>query len=205
MQHSGYSKKQRAAVYRKAKEKYDKKVEQHNRSGEPMYKGRNWNLEERTKEKALKKSNWYKKGGSEAVFFVNATPNRSLADKCSDEFKKAGLRVTVVERTGTTVKKMLVKSNPFKEESCKDSKCYVCALGVGFNCKDRDSVYRMVCQGTDRTGKMCSNISYEGETSRSDGERFGEHMGMLMSNCDSSRKKSVFFQHVNGGTRKCQP
>ena len=72
----------------------------------------------------------------------------------------------------------------------------MCKIEAEFNCKDRDSVYRMVCRGTDRTEKLCSNISYEGETSRSDGERFGEHMGMLMSNCDSSRKKSVFFQHI---------
>ena len=50
-----------------------------------MYRGRNWNLEERVKHKASKKKNWYKKSGSEAVFFVNATPNRSLAKACSDE------------------------------------------------------------------------------------------------------------------------
>ena len=146
--------------------------------------------------KAAKKRNWYKNGGSEAVFFVNATPNRSLAKACSNEFKKVGLKVKVVERTGTTIKKMLVKSNPFKEMSCKDPRCYVCSLGVGFSCKDRDVVYRMFCQGVNRVGQVCTNINYEGETSRSNGERFGEHMGVLASQCDSTRKKSVFFEHV---------
>ena len=74
-----------------------------------MNKGKWWNLEERNKQKRLKKTNWYKKNGSEAVFFVDATPNRTLAEACSEEFKKAGLRVTVIERTGKTIKKIREK------------------------------------------------------------------------------------------------
>ena len=97
MQHSGYSKKQRAMGYRKAKKKYDRKIRLQEDSGEPMYRGRNWNLEERMRQKTAKKRNWYKNGGSEAVFFVNATPNRSLAKACSDEFKKAGLQVRLLK------------------------------------------------------------------------------------------------------------
>ena len=196
MQHSGYSKKKRATIYRKAKEKYDRKIQRQNEGSEPLYKGKWWNLTERTKEKKSKKNNWYKKDGSEAVFFVNATPNKSLANACSDEFKKAGLRVTVVERTGTTIKKMLVKSNPFKATTCGDQKCYVCALGVNFSCKDRDCVYRMFCQGINKSGQKCTDVNYEGETARSEGERFGEHMRLVQSQCDSTRKKSVFFDHI---------
>ena len=45
-------------------------------------------------------------------------------------------------------------------------------------------------------GQVCTNINYEGETSRSNSERFGEHMGALASQCDSTRKKSVFFEHI---------
>jgi hypothetical protein len=196
MQYSGYSKKQRVTIYRKAKEKYDKKIQQQNENGEPLYKGKWWNLEERTKQKKLKKTNWYKTDGSEAVFFVSATPNRSLAKACSEEFKQAGLKVTVVERTGATMKKMLVKSNPFKATSCGNPKCYVCALGVDFSCKDRDTVYRMFCKGIDQSGRECTDIDYDGETSRSNGDRFGEHMKLLYSQCDSTRHKSVFFDHV---------
>ena len=196
MQYSGYSKHQRITIYRKAKRKYDGRLQQRNEGTVPLYKGKWWNLEERNKQKRLKKTNWYKKNGSEAVFFVDATPNRSLAEACSKEFKKAGLRVTVIEITGKTMKKMRVKSNPFKATSCGDAKCHVCALGVTFSCKDRDIVYRMFCQGIDQSGHECVNIDYGGETSRSDGERFGEHMKLLQSECDSTRRKSVFYQHV---------
>ena len=193
MQHSGYSKKQRISIYRKAKEKYDRKVQQHNQEEEPMYRGKWWNLEERTKQKKSKK-NWYKKDGSEAVFFVNATPNGSLANACANVFKNAGLRVKVVERTGRTIKRSLVKSNPFKQTKCNDPQCIVCQMGV--YCKDRELVYRLFCQGTNAAGQECSRIHYEGETSRSTGERTKEHVEKLWSKCDSTRRKSVFYDHV---------
>ena len=72
----------------------------------------NWNRLERLKEKEKKKKSWYKSGKNEAeaVFFVRATPEGKLAEECRKEFKKAGLKVKVVEKTGKSVKRELVKS-----------------------------------------------------------------------------------------------
>ena len=71
----------------------------------------------------LKKKNWYKKDDVEAVFFVPATPNGNLAEACAEEFRKAELKVKVIERAGTTMKKSLVRSNPFAERNCTRENC----------------------------------------------------------------------------------
>ena len=62
---------------------------------EPLYRSKEWNRNERVKEKERKKRTWFMKDGSEAVFFVDATPNSTLAEKCREEFQKAGLKVKV--------------------------------------------------------------------------------------------------------------
>ena len=111
MQFSGYAKTERAYVYQKAKRKYDKCVEEDAAGETPMYRSKQWNVEGR-REKKRQKTRWYEKDGSDATFFVNATPNSELAEKCKNIFKKAGLKVKVIEKTGMTVKEMLVKSDP---------------------------------------------------------------------------------------------
>ena len=79
------------------------------------------------KEKKRKKKTWFKGDGSEAVFFVDATPESKLAEECRKEFKKSGLKVKVVERSGRSIKRTLVKSNPFKKPGCGNTRCQVCA------------------------------------------------------------------------------
>ena len=196
LQYSGYTKKERANIYSKAKEKYDRAMRKHVEGIEPFYKGKTWNQDLRRKNKEVKRKNWYKQGGTEAVFFVPSTPNSVLAEACADEFKKAHLKIKIVETAGTTIKKSLVKSNPFAETKCTKPSCEVCKLDCKFSCKTRETVYKITCEGTDTNGKKCEGIVYEGETSRSIAERFNEHMTILRSDCDSTRKKSMMFEHV---------
>ena len=103
-------------------------------------------------------------GRSEAVFFINATPNRSLAYRYSYKFKKAGLQITVVERAETTTKKMLVKSNLFKEVSRKDPKCFVCTRSWIQLQRQRFCLQDVLDQGTIRDKQICSNISHRRDT-----------------------------------------
>ena len=77
----------------------------------PLYRSKDWNRTERVKERERKKGTWFKGDGSEAVFFVDATPESELAKECRKEFKKSGLKVKVVERSGRSIKRTLVKSN----------------------------------------------------------------------------------------------
>ena len=142
---------------------------------------KDWNRAERVKEKERKKRTLFKGNESEAVFFVDATPESDLADKCRKEFQRSSLKVKVVERSGRSVKRTLVKSNSFKKLGCNTPKCPVCALGGEIHCKSREDLYRISCIGIDTEGNPCVDVNYEGETSRSLGERFGGHMRMIRS------------------------
>ena len=76
------------------------------------------------------------------MFFVDATPKSELAERCKREFDRAGLKVKVVERSGRSIKRTLVKSNPFKKLGCSCASCQVCALGEEIDCKARGAHYK---------------------------------------------------------------
>ena len=187
---------ERIKVYRAAKKRYDEMVRKDEEGIEPLYRSKEWNRNERTKEKERKKRTWFKNDGSEAVFFVDATPESILAERCKEEFRKAGLKVKVVERSGTSVKRSLVKSNPFKKVGCNRPGCEICALGQSIDCKARGVHYKIWCAGTNEEGQPCENENYEGETSRSTGERFGGHMSILKSKNEQTRQGSFLYKHM---------
>ena len=163
---------------------------------EPLYRSKNWNRAERNEEKREKKGSWFKGNGSEAVYFVDATPGSQLADLCRKEFERAGLKIKVVERSGRSVKRTLVKSNPFKKRGCGQDGCQVCALGGDVDCKARGIHYKIWCDGVDAKGDPCLDIEYEGETSRSTGCRFGGHMSILRSRSEQIRQTSFIYDHM---------
>ena len=196
MQYSGYSKKERSIVFVKAKYKYKKKIEEDTTGTRPMYRSKTWNEEDRKKEKIAKRTNWYKKGGYETVFFVDATPDQELAKKCEEIFKKSELKIKVIERSGQSVKQALSRSDPFKSKNCKNDSCEVCLTEENVNCKIREVVYCISCDGTKETGEKCTNIKYIGETSRSIGERFAEHRKAYLHEEEEQKKKSVFYDHL---------
>ena len=125
--------------------------------------------------------------------FVEATPNEELARRCKDVIRAQGLKIKVVERTGNTVKRNLVKSNPFKVKGCQRPSCNLCKTEAQLNCKAREVVYKISCG---ESGKECERIEYIGETSRSVAERFDEHCRMMNSTCKATRKKSFIHQHM---------
>ena len=196
MQYSGYGMDERIRVYRSAKRRYDEMLKKDSDGVEPMYRSKDWNRSERVKNKELKKRNWFKNDGSDAVFFVSATPGSTLAEKCKMEFRRAGLNIKVVERSGRSVKKTLVKSNPFKKRGCNRGSCVVCVLDGDIDCKAREVHYKVSCKGVDGGGEQCSNIDYEGETSRSVGERFSGHMSVLTSKKELVRQRSFLYDHI---------
>ena len=197
MQYSGYTKKERADVYKKAKGKYDEMIRRDQERTQPLYRSKNWQNKERKEAKKEKKKNWYAKDGSEAVFFVESTPDGILAESCRKEFKNAGFRVKVVERSGRTVKTALTKSNPFKKNGCDEPTCEVCDIGADVHCKSRDVLYRISCAGQDSSNQPCANITYIGETSRSIKERFSEHWRKMHHPKKAERKKSFIYDHMN--------
>ena len=202
MQYSDYTKRERSEVYKRAKAKYDDMVKKNSDKIQPLYRSKNWHAKERREHKNAKMKEWYKKDGSEAVFFVETTPDGILAEACKKAFKSAGLKVKVIERTGRTVKAALTKSNPFKKNGCNDSTCEVCSLGTDLHCKTREVLYKVSCAGENEDHQPC-NISYVGETSRSVRERFKEHHKKMTHQKLAERKKSFMYEHAeksHGGT-----
>ena len=111
---------------------------------------------------------------------MEATPNGALAEECQKTFKDAGLNVKVVERSGSAIKRSIVRSNPFKQKSCERDTCDMCETNE-INCKTREVVYRISCMGTNKEGQVCEGIDYDGDTSRSIGERFPEHLCIIQA------------------------
>ena len=183
MQFSGYDSEMRYRVYTKAQHMYENRLKQHQEGTVPFYRNKTWNRMQREANKQTKKQSWFEKGGYEQVLFVDATPKSQLAKICTSIFKQTGLPIKVVERAGVSMKDILVKSNPFGKIPC-DSSCSTCKISNGINCKKRDTVYRIEC------GRCGS--AYIGETSRSIGERFDEHLYKY----DSKSSTSVFYEHV---------
>ena len=91
-----------------------------------MYRPREWRNEERAREKRKKQESWYTKGDYDSVIFIPATPKSELKRRYEEEIRKVGLKIKIVERTGTTIKNHLQKSNPFGVKKCKREKCMVC-------------------------------------------------------------------------------
>ena len=79
MQYSGYTKSEKATVYKRAKQRYEKALEDSHSGLTPLYRSKNWNRKERRSQKEQKRTSWFRNDGSDAVFFVEATPNGELA------------------------------------------------------------------------------------------------------------------------------
>ena len=92
-----------------------------------------------------------------------------------------------MERSGQSVKQILVKSSPFPKITCPADTCVVCSTNPKVNCKKREVAY---VDG--EHNEQSKRGVYEGETSRSICERFDEHMRDYKSKLSSS----VFYKHI---------
>ena len=84
--------------------------------------------------------------------------------------RKHKLKILVVERTGSTTRDILQKSDPFKRYNCGRVSCVTCADNSKFDCRSRGIVYQFKCKEEECERK------YRGQTGRSEFERTGEHM-----------------------------
>ena len=88
-------------------------------SGEkPLYRPREWRALERARERRKWRDNWFRKGGSDTVIFVPATAVSQLKRRYMREIKATDFNIKVVEQSGTTLKAMLQRSDPFKQRRC---------------------------------------------------------------------------------------
>ena len=94
------------------------------------------------------------------------------------KLENRGIKIKVVEKTGTTLKKVLQKSNPFKQQRCGRENCLVCKQAKRGPCNAHGVTYKIECQG-------CGN-KYVGETARNAYTRGTEHAGGLENRDEKS-------------------
>ena len=158
MQYSGYDENMRFRVVTDALGKYDKMV----REGSVL------SARHEVKTKAQKRD-WYKADGKyDSVIFVDATPGSQLKKEVEKIVRRHRVRIRVVERVGTTLKRVLQKSYPFQRTECRRDDCVVCADGCKVDCRMRGVVYELQC-------KECRR-KYRGQTCRDVYERLKEQV-----------------------------
>ena len=193
MEAAGYDKAFRFQVLRSALSAYEKKLEAENIGTEPLYRKREWNRNERRKEKEEKGKNWYKKGNKESVLFITATPDSELKERLQKEIDKSSFRIKVVEKSGTKVVRMLQKNDPFKVKECRDKeRCMVCSGNNPGSCRDSGVTYRIDCMGQhfENENEECDSV-YNGETGKNGYVRGSKHARDLIAKNDSS----ALWQH----------
>ena len=89
-------------------------VEENENGSAPLHRNKNWERAEGRIQKEWKRTAWFCSDRcSEAVFFVEATRDGKLPEDCQRTFNEAGLNVKVVEKSGSVIKMLIVKSNSF--------------------------------------------------------------------------------------------
>ena len=158
MQYSGHSEEMRYRVVSSALQRYDDKVS----SGSLFSRHQD-------SERGADKQDWYKKNGKyDSVMFVEATPGSKLRKEVERIVRRHRVKIKVVERVGTTVKRTLQKSDPFSRRGCERHQCVVCDNGCDVDCRTRGVVYELWC-------KECMR-KYRGQTGRSTYERTKEQV-----------------------------
>lgn len=186
MQLSGYDKKFRGEIVCSALKAYAEIKKKSEEGIRPIYRRSTWNAAERKKEKEIKKKQWFKKGGYEAVLFAPATPNSTLAKAYKEKIRCSELKIRVVEKSGESVKKVLQVNDPLSEKKCKKkNECLVCSTEGKGNCKSSSINYEIQCGS-----RRCDDV-YHGHSSKNALTRGDEHKNDLKA----KREKSVMWQH----------
>ena len=64
------------------------------------------------------------------------------------------VKIRVVERVGTTVKRVLQKSDPFNCRECGRDSCVICTDGSKLDCRIRGVVYDLWCKECMGVGEL---------------------------------------------------
>ena len=167
MMTAGYSEGYRRQILKHALGIYRKMKEEDSSGIRPLYRPKDWQLDERRQQKKKKKHNWSAKGGYIAPIFVPPTPNGELAKQLRDiaaHESEEGIQFKIIESGGRTIKGEVQKSNPTATSGCEDTRCLACkdGRGQGGNCRRSNIEYQFECQ-------LCppgNQAVYLGESSR---------------------------------------
>ena len=169
LQYSGYDMKFRREIIDSGIKAY-RQMEENDRQGRiPLHRTREWKRNERERMKRVKKEEWFKKGGYESLIFVPATPKAELKKKLQRKVDETDIKIKVIEKTGSTLKRSLQKTSISDKKECEDEECKICKTSkVKGLCRKEGVTYEIVC-------KACKD-KYIGETGRSAWARMNEHL-----------------------------
>ena len=188
LQFSGYDKEFRFDVFNSASKAYQIAQEKDHAGEKPMHRPKEWERSRRKKEKLEKRKSWYKNNGTESVIFVPFTPGGKLKKAYEEEIRKSEFKIKVIEQTGTKLKDILHKKDPFKQDRCDRENCFVCTTGGKGNCSRENASYRISCAEECQIKDL-----YDGETSYNCYTRGGEHLQKYLNN----HPKSMLIEHCN--------
>ena len=132
---------------------------------------------------------WFRKDGEATVLFVPPTPNSSLARALREITKNSDVKMRIVERGGTSIKRKLQRSNPFRPENCEREDCLVCQTGGKGNCETEGVTYSIECL---ECGADKREGEYRGHTSQNTYTRGRKHLQDLDQKLDGS----VLWKHA---------
>ena len=174
MQYSGHSQQMRAQVVQSALHAFDRMV-QRDESGEvPFHRPKEWKKEERVRSRRARRRDWFRgrKNKNESVIFVPVTPGGELKRRYMRIIQEAKIGISVVEKTGVSMKQKLQRSDPFSSEKCrKQNQCMVCLGSSVGKCREESVTYQISCS-------ECESC-YVGESSRNGFARGLEHRAAL--------------------------
>ena len=149
-----------------------------------------------------------------SLLFVPRTNGGELARRLRKEEERlsemTGYRVKIVERSGTQIRRVLCKKNPWAGDHCQRENCMVCNQeGGGGDCKRRSVVYLTSCnqckekagkeKGEGEEGEKGKVACYIGETSKSGFERGVNHQTDYRGlHLDSHILKHKILHHGEG-------
>ena len=176
MRRSGYSAPIRHKVVKEAVLKYEKMCEVEDSGGRPVHRAREWQQSTQRLEKEMKGATWHKGEKDEISAPLIIDPlagnlTNGLKDVCAKFQAASGLRVTVRERAGVSLKHD-AKAEPLRNNSCGRHDCLCCSKGKPGKCEQNSVGYRIKCESCQGAGKF---VHYEGETGRSTYSRGLEH------------------------------
>ena len=192
----------------------------------PLHRSAKSSLTARYRKKMFGKTSWYKNNNKnkiqknhktrknqklnennnmlevKSVLFVPHTPGSELAKRLRKEeervSKVAGYRVKIVERTGTQLRRILCKKNPFTGLPCGRERCLSCRNEkTAGQCRRRNITYMMTCDTCNREERKeevtdagvvgaQETAAYVGETYRSSYERGREHLASYKARAETS-------------------
>ena len=146
LQYFGYDQKFRTEVVLSALKAYNHMIELDASGEQPLYRPTEWKRLQRAQERRGKRESCYRKGGFDTAIIAPATPGSQLKHRYIEEIEGAGFKIKVVEQSGVTLKRMLHKSDPLRENECNNINCLVCSTGGKRPCRSTGVTYELVCQ-----------------------------------------------------------